>query len=191
MSIGRRVILASLFGLPAASFLRTAPALAAGAHDFSFDTAEGKPLRLADFAGKVILIVNTASRCGFATQLNTLETLWSTYKDRGLMVIGVPSGDFGNQELASNAEIKTFCAFNFGVTFPLAVKTSVRGPDAHPFYRWAAEQRPRDVPSWNFHKYLIDRDGQIAAVFPTSVDPMDRRVVAAVEATLAAGAKTH
>lgn len=155
------------------------------ATDFTFETIEG-PLPLSRYAGKVILVVNTASKCGFAPQLSSLETLWSTYRDRGLVVIGVPSGDFGGQELANAREIKTFCAMEFGVTFPLTVKTTVSGKNAHPFYRWASRVRPGSEPRWNFHKYLVGRDGHLAAVFPTAVDPMETEVVKAVETALGA-----
>jgi glutathione peroxidase len=186
MAIDRRLLLG--FGLSLAlapSVARAATNASEGtAYAFSFEMAEGPPLALAERAGRPMLIVNTASKCGFAAQLTSLETLWTEYGGRGLLVLGVPSGDFGDQELAKGENIKQFCALRFGVSFPLAMKTHVAGPEAHPFYRWAARQRPGQTPRWNFHKYLIGRDGQIAAVFPTSVDPLDKRVVVAIEAAL-------
>lgn len=186
MALDRRVLLGFglTFGLSAPAAQAAKNASEGTAYAFSFDMAEGPPLALDDQAGRPMLIVNTASKCGFATQLTSLETLWNEYGSRGLLVLGVPSGDFGDQELANGENIKQFCALRFGVSFPLAAKTHVAGPNAHPFYRWAARQRPGQTPSWNFHKYLIGRDGQIAAVFPTSVDPLDKRVVAALEAIL-------
>jgi len=154
---------------------------ATNAYAFSFDAIDGGRLDLRRYAGRPILVVNTASRCGFTRQYAGLQDLWSRYRGRGLVVIGVPANDFAGQEPGTNEEIMGFCSGTFGVTFPLAGKTQVIGADAHPFYRWAAEQRPRDVPRWNFHKYLIGRDGRIAAVFPTSVDPTDARIISAVE----------
>jgi glutathione peroxidase len=189
MAVTRRGLMALGGAWALALSPQTANAASSGetAASFTFETIEG-PLSLNQFAGKVLLIVNTASKCGFAPQLSSLETLWGRYRDRGLVVVGVPSGDFGKQELANARAIKTFCAMEFGVTFPLTVKTSVSGPSAHPFYQWAARERPGSGPRWNFHKYLIGRDGRVAAVFPTAVDPLEDKVVAAIEAALGVSA---
>jgi glutathione peroxidase len=153
------------------------------AYAFAFKTPDGSDLRLVQHAGKPILIVNTASLCGYTPQYSGLQTLWTRYRDRGLLVIGVPSNDFGGQEPGGAAEIaKTASAHD--VSFPLTAKVDVRGDNAHPFYRWAAVQRPLDTPRWNFHKYLVGRDGQIVAAFPPAVDPLDVRLIAAIEREL-------
>ena len=122
----------------------------------------GAPLPTADYAGRVVLLVNTASLCGFTKQYRGLEALWRRYKDRGLVVLGVPSNDFGGQEPGSEEEIGSFCQTMFEVSFPLAAKQVVSGPSAHPLYRFAAaETGALGTPNWNFHKILIGRDGRI------------------------------
>ena len=162
------------------------PAGTARATDFAFETPEGAPMPLSAYAGKPVLVVNTATACGYAGQLAGLQTLWTRFGDRGLVVLGVPSPDFGNQEPLDGPAIAEAARKNHGVTFPLTAKTRVKMPGAHPFYRWAAVERPLDVPNWNFHKYLIGRDGRLAAVFPTRVEPMDARVLEAVARELKA-----
>ncbi len=153
------------------------------AYAFSFKGLDGSDLRLAHYAGKPVLIVNTASLCGYVRQFSGLESLWARYRTRGLQVIGVPSNDFGGQEPGGAAEI-VHGAKAHGVSFPLAVKVDIKGETAHPFYRWAAVQRPLDTPRWNFHKYLVGRDGLIAASFASAVDPLDARMIAAIEKEL-------
>jgi len=133
-----------------------------------------------------MLVVNTASLCGFTPQYAGLEQLWQEFRGRGLFVLGVPSNDFGGQEPGGASEIAATAQHQYGVTFPIAEKAVVKGPNAHPFYKWAAEARPREVPRWNFHKYLIGRDGYIADIFPESVEPGDTRVRTAVARALAA-----
>jgi glutathione peroxidase len=150
------------------------------AYAFTFAGLKGEDIRLADHAGKPILIVNTASLCGYTPQYTGLQQLWSRFRDRGLLIVGVPSNDFGGQEPGGVAEISQTAEHEYGVSFPMAAKVDVRGANPHPFYRWAAAERPLDTPRWNFHKYLIGRDGRIAAVFATNVEPMDARVVNAV-----------
>jgi glutathione peroxidase len=150
------------------------------AYAFSFAGLDGGAIRLADFSGKPIIVVNTASLCGYTPQYAGLEKLFLRFHERGLVMIGVPSNDFGGQEPGGPAEISETANKEYGVTFPLAAKAEVKGPNAHPFYKWAASERPKDTPQWNFHKYLIGRDGHIAAVFATAVEPMDARVVDAV-----------
>ena len=155
------------------------------AHDFTFTTIDGQPFPLDRFQGRVVLVVNTASFCGFTNQYEGLQALWDDYRDRGLTVIGVPSNDFGAQEPGTPEEIKKFCEVNFGITFPLMEKTRVRGPDAHPFYAWIEQtQGIRATPQWNFHKYLIGPDGQVLAWFPSRVTPTSADVRGAVEAAL-------
>ena len=150
------------------------------AYAFSFAGLEGDAIRLADYAGKPIIVVNTASLCGYTPQYAGLEELFTRFHERGLMIIGVPSNDFGGQEPGGAAEISQTANKEYGVTFPLAAKAEVKGPNAHPFYKWAATERPLDTPQWNFHKYLVGRDGHIAAVFPSAIEPMDAHVVDAV-----------
>jgi glutathione peroxidase len=152
----------------------------ATAYAFSFAGLEGDAIRLADYAGKPIIVVNTASLCGFTPQYAGLEQLFRRFQDRGLMMIGVPSNDFGGQEPGGPAEISETANREYGVTFPLTAKADVKGPNAHPFYKWAAVERPQETPKWNFHKYLIGSDGYISAVFPTEIEPTDPRVVDAV-----------
>ncbi len=156
------------------------------AHDFSFTAIEGGALPLAQYKGKVVLLVNTASRCGFTPQYEGLQEVWERYRARGLVVLGVPSNDFGGQEPGSEAEIKQFCEVNFNVDFPLTAKEQVVGDEAHPFYRWAAGQLGVAAkPRWNFHKYLIGPDGELADWFSTVTAPTSPKVTQAIEAQLA------
>lgn len=162
-------------------------AFAAGttAHDFAFTAIEGEPLALSQFQGKAVLVVNTASFCGFTPQYQGLQALWDTYRDRGLVVVGVPSNDFGSQEPGSSNEIKDFCSTNYQVTFPLAEKEVVSGAGAHPFYKWAREELGMlAAPKWNFHKYLIAPDGRLVDWFSTTTKPGSDKVIKAVEAVL-------
>jgi glutathione peroxidase len=176
----RRVLalLASSFTTPA---LAQAPAMSRiTAYAFSFAGLEGGEIKLADHAGKPILVVNTASLCGFTPQYAGLQQLWERYRQRGLMIVGVPSNDFGGQEPGGAADITKTAHGEYGVGFPLAAKAQVKGASPHPFYKWAASERPLETPRWNFHKYLVGRDGHIAAVFATDIEPMDARVINAI-----------
>ena len=155
------------------------------AYAFSFPALEGGDIRLADYTGHPMLIVNTASLCGFTPQYAGLQELWSEFRGRGFVIIGVPSNDFGGQEPGGAVEIGETAHHQYGVTFPIAAKAVVKGAGAHPFFKWAAEARPKDVPRWNFHKYLIGPDGYIAEVFPESVAPDDTRVKTAIGRALA------
>lgn len=157
------------------------------AYDYSFTTLVGEaPLPLSQFKGKVILIVNTASNCGFTKQYEGLQKLYDTYKDKGLVILGVPSNDFGEQEPGSSGEIAQFCKLNYGVTFPMATKQVVSGDDAHPFYQWAREVLGfGTAPKWNFHKYLVARDGTLVDHFNSTTAPDAARLVEAVETALA------
>ncbi|MFI4988417.1 MAG: glutathione peroxidase [Alphaproteobacteria bacterium] len=156
------------------------------AHDFSFQSIDGSPLPLAAYRGKPVLVVNTASECGFTPQYKELEALWRKYSARGLVVLGVPSNDFGGQEPGSAAEIKNFCTLNYGIDFPLAGKERVIGADAHPFYRWVASELGEDAaPRWNFHKYLVGPDGELAGMWPSRVAPGSAEIVREIEALLA------
>ena len=149
-------------------------------YTFAFERLEGGEIRLGDFAGRPILVVNTASLCGYTPQFDALQKLWAAMGPRGLMMIGAPSNDFGGQEPGGATEILN-TAHEFGVRFALAAKVKVTGADAHPFYRWAAMEKPREIPKWNFHKYLVGADGHIAGSFSTDIVPNDPRIAAAIE----------
>ena len=152
-----------------------------GAFRFSLPRPDGTTLDLAEFAGRPLLIANTASKCGFTGQYAGLQQLWETYRDRGLVVIGVPSDDFGHQEPGTDAEIGSFCQLNYGVTFPLAAKSHVTGPGAPPLFHYlAAQAGPLAKPRWNFYKYLISPDGSVAAWFSSITPPNSARVVRAL-----------
>lgn len=156
------------------------------AHDFSLSTIDGAPLPLARFRGKPVLLVNTASFCGYTPQYADLERLHQRLAGRGLVVLGVPSNDFGEQEPGTAAEIKEFCSTNYRVTFALAAKVHVVGADAHPLYRWIeAELGEAGVPRWNFHKYLIAPDGSLAGAWPSAVKPQAPEIVQEIEPLLA------
>jgi glutathione peroxidase len=156
------------------------------AYGFSFPALAGGDIKLADFAGHPFMVVNTASMCGYTPQYAGLQQLWTEFHDRGLMIIGVPSNDF-QQEPGGASDIAATAQHQYGVTFPIAAKAVVTGASAHPFYKWAAAARPKDVPRWNFHKYLIGPDGYLAESFPESVEPTDTRIKTAVARTLADG----
>ena len=158
------------------------------AHDFAFTDIAGGPLPMSGFAGKAVLVVNTASKCGFTPQYEGLQAIWEKYRDRGLVVLGVPSNDFGGQEPGSEAEIKDFCETTFQVDFPLTEKTVVKGDGAHPFYKWAAGQvGMMGTPKWNFHKYLVAPDGTLADWFATTTKPQSEKLAKAIETVLPEG----
>jgi glutathione peroxidase len=157
------------------------------AHRFAFTSIDGGELPLGNWRGRPVLVVNTASYCGYTPQYRDLEELWQRYRDRGLIVLGVPSNDFGQQEPGSGAEIKQFCETRYAVDFPLAEKCRVIGGGAHPFYRWIAESLGEaGTPRWNFHKYLIAPEGELAGTWPSSVAPGDRRITGEIDKLLAA-----
>lgn len=159
------------------------------AYMFSFETITGEPMPLERYRGKVLLIVNTASHCGFTKQYKGLQTLWEKYGERGLVVIGVPSNDFGEQEPKDNHEILDFCRSSYGVSFPLTAKVTVKGKDAHPFYKWAGDVfGERGVPRWNFHKYLVAADGRLTCWSSTGTKPLAKGLVETIETELNAAA---
>lgn len=173
-----------------------APAAQAGdnnpppnAHSFAFTAIDGSPLSLGDYKNKVVLVVNTASRCGFTPQYEGLQKLYDAYKDKGLVVLGVPANDFGGQEPGSNKEIKEFCAMNFGINFPMTEKAVVTGNEAHPFYKWAGTQGKGNLltgkPRWNFHKYLVAGDGSLAGSYAPTTKPGSEELAKAIEEELA------
>jgi glutathione peroxidase len=156
------------------------------AYAFSFDGLNGARINLADHAGRPILVVNTASHCGYTPQYAGLQKLWARYSERGLLVVAVPSNDFGGQEPGGPVEIGKTAQGEYHVSFPIAQKAVVKGGQAHAFYKWAAQQRPNELPRWNFHKYLVGRDGALKASFGSAVDPLDPALIAAIEVELGA-----
>lgn len=156
------------------------------AYSFQFHTLEKhEPLPLSKFAGKVLMIVNTASQCGFTPQYEGLEKLYETYKDRGFVILGVPSNDFLQQEPGTEEEIAQFCQRHYGVSFPMTAKEEVSGKNAHPFYRWAYQKLGfGTAPKWNFHKYLINRNGELVNYFYSITSPDSNRLIKAVEKAL-------
>ena len=174
--------------LTGAAHLTTAPAAAQSAivsvrtcYTVTFTGLDSEEIALSEFTGRPILVVNTASLCGYTPQYKGLQALWERYSPRGLMLIGAPSNDFGGQEPGGPDAIHQ-TANSYGVGFPITSKVKVLGPEAHPFYRWAAQERPRELPKWNFHKYLVGRGGHIVAVFGSEVEPGDPQVAKAIEA---------
>jgi glutathione peroxidase len=155
------------------------------AYRFQFVSIDGESLPLDAWRGRPVLVVNTASFCGYTPQYSDLEVLWQRYRDRGLVVLGVPSNDFGRQEPGSADEIKQFCTTNYAVDFPLTEKSRVIGGEAHPFYRWVADNLGEaGTPRWNFHKYLVGPDGQLAGAWPAQVAPTDHRITGEIERLL-------
>ncbi len=160
--------------------------MAANAYDFSFQRIdESGELNLADYKGKVIMVVNTASLCGFTKQYADLERLYEKYKDKGFVIIAVPSNNFGKQEPEDNKSIKNFCQVNFGIKFPLAAKLDVKGKASHPFFGWTRQKLGFwSGPKWNFYKYLIDKDGELVTWFSSFTSPNSEKVMKAIEAHL-------
>jgi len=153
--------------------------------DHKFSNLIDEPVSLCQFRGKVLLIVNTASECGYTPQYDGLEKLYRRYRDKGFAVLGFPANDFGGQEPEANKEIAQFCQVNYGITFPMFAKTSVVGANANPLYR-ALAALTGTPPRWNFHQYLLDRAAQPVAAFESAVEPADPRVTAQIEKLLAA-----
>jgi glutathione peroxidase len=155
------------------------------AFDFEFSSLGGKPLPLKDFSGKPVIVVNTASKCGFTPQYADLEALWQRRKADGLVILGVPCNDFGGQEPGSSDDIASFCQVNYGVDFPLTEKVHVKGSSAHPLFRWlAAEGGFLSRPRWNFYKYLINRDGTLKTWFSSLTSPKSAKFDKAVDALI-------
>lgn len=151
------------------------------AYDFIFNSINGNKIQLKNYKDKIIVVVNVASRCGYTPQYEGLQSLWTNYKDKGLIVIGVPTNNF-KQEPGSNNEIKDFCETNFGIDFPLTEKTSVIGSKAHPFYKWAKENYGISaVPKWNFHKIIIGKDGKVLDTFASFTKPTSKKFLSLIE----------
>jgi glutathione peroxidase len=176
-------VLALGFAIPCA---RAAEPTPLGVSDFSLATADGGMLKLADLHGKVVLLVNTASQCGFTPQYEGLQRLYAAHQERGLVVVAVPSNDFGSQEPGTNEQIQQFCTSRFSVTFPVVAKQPVKGPKAHPLYAWLTTSSPFPGPiGWNFTKFLIARDGTVAARFDSRTTPDNPALVKALLLELA------
>jgi len=155
------------------------------AYDFRFRSIDGGELPLSKFAGKPLLLVNVASQCGLTPQYAGLESLWRARRDDGLVVLGVPANDFGSQEPGTEVEIKTFCETRFAVDFPMTSKEHVTGPDAHPLYKWVAQELgDAGTPKWNFHKYLFGRNGGIAGSFGSRTPPDAPEIKSAIDEAL-------
>jgi glutathione peroxidase len=159
-------------------------------YDFSMKTIEGKTIPLSIYRGKVLLVVNAASRCGFTPQYKDLEALYRKYQDRGFTILGFPANNFREQEPGTDAEIKEFCTLNYGVTFPMFSKISVKGKDQHPLYRFLTSEEANPSTSgevkWNFQKYLVGRDGKVLAKFLSAVTPLSEELTSAIENALKA-----
>ena len=161
------------------------PANAANVYDFKVQTIDGQEKSLADFKGQAILIVNTASKCGYTPQYKSLESLYEKYKDKGLTVLGFPANNFMFQEPGTNAEIKNFCFLNYKVSFPMFSKISVSGPDMAPLYKYLTAESGRNGPiKWNFTKFLVASDGNVIARYEPKTDPLNPEVVAKIEESL-------
>ena len=152
------------------------------AYDYEFKDLDGSDLKLSEYKNKVVVIINVASQCGFTNQYEDMQNLWEKYQENGLVIIGVPSNDFGKQEPGDNNEIKKFCESKFGITFPITEKTSVKGPDAHPFYLWAKKNHGNSaIPKWNFHKIIIDKSGKISDTFNSMTKPSSTKFIKVLE----------
>ena len=155
------------------------------AYDFSFNSIEGGKLNLSKYRGDTLLVVNVASRCGFTNQYEGLQALWEEYKNKDFVVIGVSSNDF-NQELKSKEEVKKFCEVNFGINFPMTDITIIKGDNAHPFFKWSKKELGfiRGVPRWNFHKIIIDKDGNAIAGYTALTRPSSKKFISEIEKAL-------
>ena len=166
-------------------FNKAIPANKASLYDLKIDSINGDELNLSTMKGKAILLVNVASKCGFTKQYDELQKLYERYQDKGLVIIGVPSNQFGSQEPGSEAEIKDFCETNFNITFPMTSKYDVKGEKAHPLYLWAKETYGKSaIPKWNFHKILINKDGTIEDTFASFTNPLSKRIINKLEQVL-------
>jgi len=151
------------------------------AYEFSFKSIDGGKINLQNYKDNVIIVVNVASRCGFTNQYDDLQNLWSKYKDKNLVVVGVPTNNF-KQEPGSNKDIKDFCETNFNINFPMTEKMDVVGGNAHPFFKWAKENHGRSaIPKWNFHKIIIGKDGKIADTFASITKPSSKKFISLIE----------
>ena len=152
------------------------------AYDFNFNDLDGSPLNLSEYKDKVIIVVNVASQCGFTSQYEDMQKVWEKYQKKGVVMLGVPSNDFGGQEPGNNKEIKNFCEAKFGITFPMTEKVTVKGENAHPFYKWAEKNFGKSaVPKWNFHKIIINKEGKIEITFSSMTNPSSKKFKEVIE----------
>ena len=152
------------------------------AYDFKFKDLDGSILNLSEYKGKVVVVVNVASQCGFTNQYEDMQNVWEQYQSRGVVMLGVPSNDFGKQEPGSNEDIKNFCEAKFGISFPMTEKVSVKGSNAHPFYIWARENHGKSaIPKWNFHKIIINKEGKIEKTFSSMTNPSSKKFIEVIE----------
>ena len=174
-----------LFG--ALLIMATSLFAASGFYSFTLNSIDGKPAPLGDYKGKVVLVVNVASQCGYTPQYTALETVYEKYKDQGFVILGFPANNFGAQEPGTNEEIKTFCSRKYSVTFPMYAKISVKGADQAPLYAYLTKQTPPAIAGeikWNFTKFLVDRNGNVVQRFESAVTPDSKEVVSAIEKQL-------
>ena len=155
------------------------------AYDFNFNDLDGSPLKLSEYKNKVIIVVNVASQCGFTKQYEDMQKVWEEYQDKGVIMLGIPSNNFGNQEPGTSEEIKNFCEAKFGITFPMTEKITVKGENAHPFYKWAKENHGKSaIPKWNFHKIIIGKDGKVIDTFASITNPSSSKFIKVIEKSL-------
>ena len=155
------------------------------AYDFNFKDLDGSDMSLSEYKNKVIVVVNVASQCGFTRQYEDMQEVWDKYQSKGMVMLGVPSNDFGNQEPGSSKEIKNFCEAKFGITFPMTEKVIVKGENAHAFYKWAKENYGSSaVPKWNFHKIIIGKNGKVFDTFASITNPSSKKFIKAIEKAL-------
>ena len=153
--------------------------------ELNIKNIDGEVLNLSKFKGKTILLVNVASKCGFTKQYSELQSLYEKYKNQGLVVIGIPSNQFGGQEPGSNKEIKDFCEANFNITYPITDKVDVKGKNSHELYVWAKENHGKStVPKWNFHKILVNKEGKVQETFNSFVAPLSKKIINKIEQIL-------
>ena len=154
-------------------------------YDFEIESITGEKIDFSKYKDKVILLVNVASKCGFTKQYTDLQKLWETYKDKGLIVIGLPSNQFGSQEPGTNTEIQKFCKVNFDINFPMTTKIDVKGKNIEPIYKWASENfGKKAIPKWNFYKILINKHGKIEQTYSSITNPMSKKIIRDIEKIL-------
>ena len=152
------------------------------AYNFKFIDLDGNALSLSEYKSKIIVVINVASQCGFTSQYEDMQKVWEKYQSKGIIILGIPSNDFGKQEPGSNEDIKNFCEAKFGISFPMTEKVSVKGSEAHPFYIWARENYGKSaIPKWNFHKIIIDKHGKIAETFSSITNPSSEKFIKILE----------
>ena len=155
------------------------------AYDFKFKDLDGNALNLSEYKSKVVVVINVASQCGFTNQYEDMQNIWEKYQKKGIIMLGIPSNDFGNQEPGNSKEIKNFCEAKFGITFPMTEKIAVKGENAHPFYKWAKKNHGKSaIPKWNFHKIIIGKDGKIIDTFASITKLSTRKFIEVIEKAL-------